>query len=222
MLPNAHFECGTCWKEFPAGWRARENHCQSTNHRRPAFECDTCQRNFGSETAFFQHMRAVDYFAHQCTICDETWPTESQLENTRSRTVSTAVAVTVIFKTLTTSRWFIAQDQFRWALINTEDKQHLRSRIHNVTNILCPFCKTAFATATGLTYHLERGACPQAQGLSRDEMYPFIRRKDPDGLISTKLISWHGTPSYEVTSRAWNGSGMNITSAQEISRCSPA
>lgn len=76
-----------------------------------------------------------------------------------------------------------------------------------MTNILCPFCNTDFSTATGLTHHLERGACPQAQGLSRDEMYRFIRRKDPDGLISKKLIGWHGTPSYEATSRAWNGFG---------------
>lgn len=93
---------------------------------------------------------------------------------------------------------------------NTEDRhvQHLTSRAHNGgAKIPCPFCNVYFATASGVAHHLEGGACSQAQGLNRDEMYRFIRRKDPNGLITEKLIGWHGTPSYEATSRTWNGCG---------------
>lgn len=77
-MPNTYYECGSCWKSFPAGWTARENHCRSTGHSRPTFECDSCHRNFGSETARFQHMDATNHFDHECSICDETWPTASE------------------------------------------------------------------------------------------------------------------------------------------------
>lgn len=72
------FKCGTCNKVFEAGWRARENHLHSTGHHAPAFECDTCPRYLGSENARFQHMDALNHFEWECSVCDETWPTENQ------------------------------------------------------------------------------------------------------------------------------------------------
>lgn len=75
---NYEYECGTCWKEFPAGLNARENHCNSTGHRRPAFECDSCHRNFNSDGAKFQHMNDTNHFAYKCHCCYETWPNEEE------------------------------------------------------------------------------------------------------------------------------------------------
>lgn len=70
------FECGTCGKIFPAGWRARDNHCRATGHQPPDFECDTCSRWFESRRACIQHMNDKNHFAYECNICNETWPTE--------------------------------------------------------------------------------------------------------------------------------------------------
>lgn len=72
---------------------------------------------------------------------------------------------------------------------------------------MCPFCKTRYTTATGMTHHLENGTCPEAPQLNRDSIYQFVRSKDPNSLISKKLIGWHGSDQYEATSLAWNGSG---------------
>lgn len=69
----------------------------------------------------------------------------------------------------------------------------------------CPFCHHTFATATGVTHHLEQGSCPKARNVNRDELYRFVRAKDPEGRISKKLIGWHGSSGYEVTGDAWNG-----------------
>ncbi len=79
--------------------------------------------------------------------------------------------------------------------------------MHRGTDIKCPFCCSNFTTATGLVHHLERGSCPYASDLNRDEIYRFVRSKDPNGLISKKLIGWKGESNvtYQVSGRAWNG-----------------
>lgn len=69
-----HFECGDCDKVFPSGFRARENHCRSTGHGRPAYECDGCPRFFGSHRALYQHMNDCNHFAYDCSQCNETYP----------------------------------------------------------------------------------------------------------------------------------------------------
>ncbi|RMI99085.1 hypothetical protein BHE90_017173 [Fusarium euwallaceae] len=55
--------CGTCWREFPAGWQSRQQHMDATGHNPPDFECDTCDRYFGNQHAVNQHMTDVDHWA---------------------------------------------------------------------------------------------------------------------------------------------------------------
>lgn len=69
----------------------------------------------------------------------------------------------------------------------------------------CPFCRREFATATGVTHHVESGSCPNASNINRDELYKFIRTKDPEGRISKNLIGWTGSSSFEATDKTWNG-----------------
>lgn len=73
-------ECGTCGKEFPAGWAARDRHCQATGHRLPRHECSTCSRWFDTDESRVQHMGAVNHFAHKCALCPSTYPTEARKE----------------------------------------------------------------------------------------------------------------------------------------------
>ena len=51
----------------------------------------------------------------------------------------------------------------------------------------CFLCKKGFATATGLTTHLESGGCECAPNLNRDTVYRVVRHKDPNGAISKNL-----------------------------------
>lgn len=83
-------------------------------------------------------------------------------------------------------------------------KMHLTSKIHRPQQIPCPFCKRDLGSATGLTHHLERGACPNAAGLNRETLYKFMRSKDPGGAITNNLIGWHGSTHYEANYRAYN------------------
>ncbi|XDG07074.1 hypothetical protein ABKA04_006689 [Annulohypoxylon sp. FPYF3050] len=85
---------------------------------------------------------------------------------------------------------------------------HLNSRQHRGANLQCPFCKNGFTSATGLAHHLENGGCSAASGLNRDKVYAAVRAKDPDGILSKKLIGWHGSPTYEATSSAWNANAQ--------------
>lgn len=181
-----HFECGTCRKAFPAGWKARQQHLDSTGHRTPAFECDTCSRFFTSERARFQHMDDANHFAWQCSICDYTWPSEQDRQKHEER-----------------DHFYCSDCNRRFQNYNNL-KMHFTSRTHRPTQIQCPFCKRSLPSATGLTHHLERGSCPNASGLNRETLYKFIRSKDPGGSITKNLIGWHESASYEASNSAFN------------------
>lgn len=72
------FECGTCGKAFPAGWQARDKHCNALGHHPPAFECYTCPRILRSERARYQHALDLNHFENECSLCDETYPTPEE------------------------------------------------------------------------------------------------------------------------------------------------
>ncbi|KAJ1564235.1 hypothetical protein HK405_015443, partial [Cladochytrium tenue] len=72
-------------------------------------------------------------------------------------------------------------------------KMHLNSRSHRGANMVCPFCKAAFTSATGLCHHLERGSCPKAPQLDRDAIFRIVRERDPFGMLSKNLIGWDGS-----------------------------
>ncbi|KAI1357176.1 hypothetical protein F5Y08DRAFT_334049 [Xylaria arbuscula] len=169
------FECGICHKVFETGRQACDNYPRSTGHRAPAFECDNCACYFGSETARFQHMKALNHFQWECSICDETTMTINYCSKCQ--------------KTFTNYNNL---------------KMHLNSRTHRNYQIQCPFCKKSHATATGLTHHVESGSCPNAAGLTRDVLYKFIRNKDPAGSITNNLIGWSGSTQYEANWRSYN------------------
>ncbi|GJC86554.1 hypothetical protein ColLi_09392 [Colletotrichum liriopes] len=67
----------------------------------------------------------------------------------------------------------------------------------------CPFCGVARTSATGVVHHLERGSCPNAP-LDRDSLYLAVRRRDPDGILSKKLLEFHGSTQYLASEEAYN------------------
>ena len=206
------FACGDCGKYFPAGWRARENHCNATGHSRPAFECDTCDKVFKGSAAKDFHMDHWNHYAWVCNECGETWPSESKLKHHQAEEHHYCADC---------DRYFQSYNNIRMVSLLSPglpspskcraDRrvQHLNSRTHRGQNIQCPFCRTAFTTATGVTHHLERGRCPEAPGLNRDQIYKIVRAKDPNGIITKNLIGWYPESDsyYEATARAWNGYG---------------
>ncbi|KAK8142826.1 hypothetical protein G3M48_008188 [Beauveria asiatica] len=82
--------CGTCWRVFPAGWQSRQQHMDATGHCPPDFECDTCDKYFGSQQAVNQHMNDVGHWAessesdapdYECEDCDENFYDEEGLHD---------------------------------------------------------------------------------------------------------------------------------------------
>ncbi|KAK7910882.1 hypothetical protein PG985_013363 [Apiospora marii] len=179
------YQCGTCGKSFTT-WEARDNHVDSTGHQWPAFECDTCSRCFGSETACFQHMDAMNHFEFVCCRCGDTWPDEEQLTQHQYDAHNYCEEC---------NREFMNYNNLM---------QHLRSRVHQGQNIQCPFCKNCWATAAGLTHHLESGSCPSATGANRDTLYQFVRSKDTGGVFTKNLIGYHGSSKYEANDQSYN------------------
>ncbi|KAG4274505.1 hypothetical protein FPRO04_14497 [Fusarium proliferatum] len=82
--------CGTCWRQFPAGWQSRQQHMNATGHEAPEFECETCDRYFGSQKAVEQHMNDLDHWdessesediVYECDHCDDKFDDENELHN---------------------------------------------------------------------------------------------------------------------------------------------
>ncbi|KAL5119253.1 hypothetical protein ACEQ8H_002740 [Pleosporales sp. CAS-2024a] len=84
-------------------------------------------------------------------------------------------------------------------------KQHMQSSIHRGNNVVCPFCKRGFATATGFTHHLETGSCPNARSLNRDSILQQVRLRDPKHIITKKLLTFGDQDStLTATEASWN------------------
>ncbi|KAI1456268.1 hypothetical protein F4805DRAFT_433006 [Annulohypoxylon moriforme] len=181
--------CGTCGSEF-SSQKSRRQHMYALNHDMPKHECDTCFCFFGSRGAVVNHMNAKNHWRYDCDLggCASYFPTEEALRDHE---------VEDHYYCDPCNRYFTCYNNI---------KMHLNSRIHRGLNIQCPFCMQHYATATGLSHHMETGSCPIAPCLNRDLVYRIVRAKDPDHLISNKLIEWDGSPQYEATAAAWNGS----------------
>ncbi|KAM7196068.1 hypothetical protein V8F33_006360 [Rhypophila sp. PSN 637] len=166
-----------------------DQHCEATGHSPSRFECDTCDAYFRSETARRQHMSARDhwYKPYEYALCTDRFVNKEDYKDHE----------------IEDHHYYADYDRHFQNFNNI--KMHLNSRIHRGTDIECPFCKRFFTTATGMVHHLERGSCPAARNLSREEIYRFVRQKDPQGVISKKLIGWSGDATYEVTTRFWDG-----------------
>ncbi|GKT88819.1 zinc finger protein [Colletotrichum tofieldiae] len=178
------FTCGTCWREFPAGWQSREQHLDATGHQIPANECDSCDRFFCNRHAVEQHMNALSHWASDVADNDP----NTSVTTVRTVSLMRRIFATTRFRTTTTASRAIATSKTTTTFAST---------------LRCPFCNQPRNTATGLIHHLEQGACPNAP-LDRDKLYEAVRQRDPNGIISKNLLEWHSSPTYTATERAHN------------------
>ncbi|KAJ6090377.1 zinc finger protein [Penicillium sp. IBT 16267x] len=187
------FECETCTKQFRSQ-NACNQHMDALDHYAPLFECETCTKQFRSQNACNQHMDALDHYAllFECETCTSQFRSESAVNQ---------------------HMW----DLDHWSTycvpcersFRSENGLHMHrnSRIHRGTNVLCPFCKTGFVTASGASHHVETGSCPEAPKMNRETVLRIIQAADRKGLIANKKIGWYKEEDvqYIVTNRAFNG-----------------
>jgi len=187
------FECDYCVRTFSSR-RGAEQHMDDLDHWR--FECETCTKVFVSQTAANQHMNAVNHRApmYECETCSHRSRSWSSVEKHMDAN----------------GHWehWCKKCERKFSNKNSLD-QHLKSRAHLGATIACPFCKTGFVTASGLSHHLEGGSCPKAQSLDRQKIWQLVRKRDPSGFITKNLLEFPGyTLSQEWNPRsAWNGYG---------------
>ncbi|KAF6796953.1 zinc finger protein [Colletotrichum sojae] len=191
------FACGTCWRTWPTD-RSREQHVAATFHKVPDFECDSCDRYFNSQQAVDQYMTALDHWAdsveldepeHYCDYdsCSEAFSDEDELR---------AHEVTVHFYCDTCDREFQDENSIR---------NHRNSKVHRGQNMPCYLCDKPYVTAAGVFHHLERGRCSKAP-LDRMKVYEAVKRRDPNGLLTERLLEWSGSGGFAATLKSWNAS----------------
>ncbi|PYH80884.1 hypothetical protein BO82DRAFT_384113 [Aspergillus uvarum CBS 121591] len=189
-----NYSCETCDEMFRTEEDADE-HMADYSHYAPRFSCETCDKMFYSSRAASRHMDSLQHWAprFECETCNAVFYTQDAAN--RHMTAKTH------FSNYCPScdRWFQNENNLQ---------QHLRSKIHLGQNILCPFCKKTFTTASGVAHHLETGSCTCAPHLNRESIHDLVRCLDKQGKITNKLLEWHASDTGEclVSSNAYNGS----------------
>lgn len=241
-------ECETCTRTFRTQ-RACNQHMNDLDHWAPVFECETCTREFHSQMAANQHMTAVGHWTPKipCETCGKKFHTQNaagQHMNDLGHWAPKIPCETCNLKFRTHNAANQHMEKYAHYKAYCKDcgvrfqnennlKMHLNSKIHRGTNVSCPFCKANYATASGLTHHLETGSCPRASKLNRDSILRMVRERDPHGTITKKQIEWHQDEDikYSATTRAFNGSywecylchsGFNTINALNAHLNSPA
>ncbi|KAH8820635.1 hypothetical protein F5884DRAFT_744982 [Xylogone sp. PMI_703] len=153
--------------------------------------CYVCNRGFISYDALNQHCRASAAHSNErweCDVCDRRFGSEMSLKQHMSSSAGH-------YYCSSCNRLFRNQNNLT---------QHLRSKIHQHTDITCPFCKRNFATASGMTVHLESGTCKS--GLDRHSINNMIRRLDRHNVITQPLLEYNSDSNVQniATERAYN------------------
>ncbi|OOF98216.1 hypothetical protein ASPCADRAFT_164606 [Aspergillus carbonarius ITEM 5010] len=186
------YECDTCTRRFYS-WPACRQHMNDKDHW-AVFECETCDEEFSSEEDADWHMSNYGHYAPKisCETCEKKFHTQDSADQHMDA--------------LKHYRHYCRACDRRFQNENNL-RMHLNSKIHRGQNIICPFCKTTFTTATGVTHHLETGSCPRASSLNRETIHKLIRSRDTQGIITNKLLEWYEDDSgqYSATRRAFNG-----------------
>ncbi|KAJ5811813.1 zinc finger protein [Penicillium riverlandense] len=157
------------------------------------FECETCDRVFYSQHAVSQHMNALDHWASQfeCETCTRGFSSQhavNQHMNALDHWAPEFECDTCDFSSSSES------------VVN----QHMADEGHY--EHYCTGCRRQFQNDNNLQM---TGSCPRAPNVDRATLRDMIRRRDPKGVISNKLLEWHQDEDaqYEITNRAFNGSG---------------
>ncbi|OHW96406.1 zinc finger protein [Colletotrichum incanum] len=188
------FACGTCWQTWPMS-ASRDQHVAAKFHQVPDFECESCERYFNSQKAVEQHMDALDHWAdsasdepgHYCDYdaCSEVFDDEEELRDHE------------------VEEHFYCDPCDREFQDLNSIKMHRNGKQHRGKSASCCFCLGSFVTAAGVFHHLERGACPKAP-LDRMQVYEVVKRSDPNGVLTKRLLEWSTLANYEATSKSWN------------------
>ncbi|OJD31850.1 zinc finger protein [Diplodia corticola] len=189
------YECDTCTARFSTEWLANE-HMDDEDHWSYPYDCETCSYSFRSASACDEHMDDKDHWSYpyDCETCSRSFRSASARDKHQDREGH--------YKHLhckDCDKYFRSEDNLR---------QHRNSRLHRGATVPCPFCKTAFTTASGVSHHLETSSCPRARNLSRTKIYEAIKQRDPDGIITERLVGWATEPDRNAQwdpKSAWNG-----------------
>ncbi|EDU49779.1 Zinc finger protein [Pyrenophora tritici-repentis] len=182
-------ECGQCDRRF-SSWAAARQHMNAVGH---VFECDFCDLAFYDSRDLEDHQQDEGHYGprYECEACDEWYDTFARIKQHMN----------------SHGHWrnHYCNDCNKGFENENNLQIHLNSRIHRGSNITCPFCKRGFATATGVTHHLETGSCSKARQLNRDTILAEVRRRDPNQLITKKLLTYpESGSSITATSASYN------------------
>jgi DNA-directed RNA polymerase subunit RPC12/RpoP len=187
-------ECETCDREF-GSQQAAIQHMDALNHWGPRYECDTCDREFFTQRSADQHM---DDKGH--------WEPQFECESCNKK-FHTQLSADQHMDARNHHKRHHCHDCSKSFQNENALRMHLSSSTHRGKNVACPFCKTALTSASGLSHHLETGSCPRAPNINHHTIFGAISQRDPKSLLTNKLLTYPDSNIQNIATHAtWNGS----------------
>ncbi|KAH6723844.1 hypothetical protein BKA61DRAFT_16993 [Leptodontidium sp. MPI-SDFR-AT-0119] len=157
------------------------------------YNCEQCDRWFKDYHGYQMHIdnsAAHRTYQYECEACDREFSNEHSLHQHCSSAAGHPYCIPC-------KRMFMNQNNLM---------QHQHSRLHTGKGIQCPFCKSDFATASGVTIHLESGTCSNSN-LDRHKINHMVQRMDRNNVITRPMLTMPGYNNVQTiaTERAWNG-----------------
>ncbi|KAK7704735.1 hypothetical protein SLS57_010359 [Botryosphaeria dothidea] len=190
------YKCDECSRRF-ATERARNQHMDALDHWIWRYECETCSLRFTTDYYREEHMEEEDHYSYpyDCETCNFSFRTAEDRDDHQ-------------------------EDEGHYSHLHCPDcdryfqnennlRQHRNSRVHRGATVACPFCSACFTTASGVSHHLESSACPKAHNLDRATIHRIIRQRDPNSIITERLLEWHENDRHAQwdPESAWDGYG---------------
>ncbi|SMR53152.1 unnamed protein product [Zymoseptoria tritici ST99CH_1E4] len=188
------------------------------------YECDTCNRYFGSQAAANQHMNALNHWTptYECETCSNEYYDEEDCwehmddEQHWGPRIECEACNAMFHSHQDARRHMDSLNHWRthWCrscqrgFQNLNNlRMHQNGAAHRANSICCPFCQRPYTTASGVAHRLESASCPSAPNLNRESIYHAINRLDTRGAITNNLLTWNSSSnaSYEATNATWNG-----------------
>ncbi|KAH6613028.1 hypothetical protein C7974DRAFT_345632 [Boeremia exigua] len=218
-------ECETCDREF-GSQQAAIQHMNALDHWGPRYECDTCDREFFTQQAANQHMNDTDHWEarFQCDTCDRVFSTQRSADQHMvdtghreprygcdicSRRFDTEMSADQHMNAVGHHKRNFCDSCSRSFQSENALKMHLNSSTHRGRNVVCPFCKMALTSASGLSHHLETGSCQRAKNVNHRTIFQAISQRDPGGILTNRLLTYPDFDTEQIaTDGTWNGSSF--------------
>jgi len=178
----------------------RDQHIDAEDHYVEPYECETCPKAFRTQDERDQHMKAEDHYRE--TFKCETCPKVFHTQDLRDKHQSSEGHYHRLY-CADCDRYYSAPEAVQQHRKSERHKRQCQADYQD-DRVPCPRCSDTFSNAWRLARHIELSVCPWGSGLTREKIWQYYRKCDPQGVFTEPPDSQYNKEQGD-TALTWNG-----------------